>query len=190
LKNDIKNKYVKKKAKGSFYKDVAFRSDKGDWETPYWLFEILNFYFDFDWDVCADHENALCENYFTKEFSCFENDWSCINYMNPPYGRGIDLFVERAYRQYKDLGNVTVALLPARTDTKYFHNFIYDKAEIIFIKGRLKFGGGKSYKEQGVPPANAPFPSMLVGWGVNPVTFDQLKEEINGNRKQIELELE
>ena len=70
-----------KKAEGRFYQDVAFRSEKDDWHTPYKLFELLDSYYDFECDVCADDENALCDNYFTKEFSCLTNDWYCFNYM-------------------------------------------------------------------------------------------------------------
>jgi site-specific DNA-methyltransferase (adenine-specific) len=74
--------------------------------------------------------------------------------MNPPYGRVIGKWVEKAYNSAQD-GATVVALLPARTDTKWFHDYIYGKAEIRFIRGRLRFGGCKN---------PAPFPSMLVIW--------------------------
>ena len=64
-----------KKAKGRFYQDVAFRSEKDDWHTPYELYETINSYFNFECDVCANDDNALCDNYFTKEFSCLTNEW-------------------------------------------------------------------------------------------------------------------
>jgi phage N-6-adenine-methyltransferase len=168
----------KGKAKGRFYQDVAFRSEKDDWETPYSLFEKINHLFDFDCDVCADQYNALCDNYFTKEFSCLANSWYNLNYMNPPYGRGMDKFIKKAYIEYIDFGKMTIALVPSRTDTKWFHNYIYNKAEIIFVKGRITF-----YTTDGRMPNAAPFPSMIVGWGVNKATFRELEEEINGNTK-------
>ena len=74
-------------------------------------------------------------------------------FCNPPYGRAINAWVEKAYNESKKDNTLIVMLLPARTDTKWFHNFIYHKAEIRFIKGRLKFGGSKG---------DAPFPSMLA----------------------------
>jgi len=149
-----------------------FTSDKDDWQTPLDLFELLSDYYNFDCDVCADDNNALCENYFTKENSCLTADWYGMNFMNPPYGRDIIKFVSKAHHQYDMLGNVTIGLLPARTDTKWFHNYIYDQAEIIFIKGRLKFRGGKLLQP-------APFPSMIVGWGVNQLLFQEIKHHIN-----------
>jgi len=149
-----------------------FTSKKSDWQTPLELFEILNHYYNFDCDVCADDNNALCEDYFTKERSCLTADWYGMNFMNPPYGRDIIKFVSKAHHQYDMLENKTIALLPARTDTKWFHNYIYDQAEIIFIKGRLKFRGGKFLQP-------APFPSMIVGWGVDPILFQEIKHHIN-----------
>ena len=73
-------------------------------------------------------------------------------YCNPPYGREISKWVEKAYSENKK-GVLVVLLLPARTDTKWFHEYIYKKHEIRFIKGRLKFNDGKK---------SAPFPSMVV----------------------------
>lgn len=140
-----------------FYKDLAFRSELQNWRTPDWLFETLNAYFKFDCDVCANDSNYLCENYYTSENSCFDNPWGKINFMNPPYSRGMNKFIERAYLQWKDHNRMTVALLPSRTDTKWFHDYIYGKAHIFFMRGRLRFND---------QPNPAPFPSMIVFWGV------------------------
>ena len=74
-------------------------------------------------------------------------------FCNPPYGRGIGKWVEKAYMESQKPNTLVVMLIPARTDTKWFHEFIYGKAEVRFVKGRLKFGGSKG---------NAPFPSMIV----------------------------
>ena len=74
-------------------------------------------------------------------------------FCNPPYGRGIGDWVKKSYEESKQPETVVVMLLPARTDTRWFHDYIYGKAEIRFVKGRLRFGGCKNA---------APFPSMVV----------------------------
>lgn len=120
-------------------------------ETPQDFFDELNKEFRFTLDPCATEENHKCEKYYTKE-----QDWlkqsrdNEIVYCNPPYWREIG---KRVQKWYFAGGGIVVMLLPARTDTKRFHEFIYKKAEIRFIKGRLKFGNSKN---------SAPFPSMLV----------------------------
>ena len=127
-------------------------SNKDDWETPQDLFNRLDEEFYFTLDVCASDTNYKCKEYITKEEDGLATDWgkeTC--WMNPPYGRQITKWVEKAYGSKA----MVVALLPARTDTKWFHDFIYNKAEIRFIKGRLKFSGSKN---------SAPFPSMIVIW--------------------------
>ena len=126
-----------------------FTSNTDKWETPQDFFDRLNEEFCFDLDVCALPENAKCEKYFTPDVDGLKQEWTGTVWCNPPYGRRIGLWVEKAYK-----ANCTVVmLLPARTDTKWFHEYIYGKAEIRFIKGRLKFGGSNNA---------APFPSMVV----------------------------
>ena len=133
--------------------DAAFSSKTDDWATPQQTFNELDNEFNFTLDPCASHQNAKCEKYFTKEDDGLSQDWSNeIVFMNPPYGREIGKWVEKAYRESLK-GAVVVCLIPARTDTKYWHNFIFPYAEIRFIKGRLKFGGSKN---------SAPFPSAIV----------------------------
>ena len=133
--------------------DAAFSSKSNDWATPHQTFNELDNEFNFTLDPCASQENAKCEKYFTKEDDGLSQDWSNeIVFMNPPYGREIGKWVEKAYRESLK-GAVVVCLIPARTDTKYWHNFIFPYAEIRFIKGRLKFGGSKN---------SAPFPSAIV----------------------------
>lgn len=127
-----------------------FTSTTDLWETPQDLFSELNKEFGFTLDPCSTHENAKCKKHFTKENDGLSQDWSKdIVFMNPPYGREIGKWVEKAYNS----NTTVVCLLPARTDTKWFHNYIYHHAEIRFIKGRLKFGNSKN---------SAPFPSMIV----------------------------
>ena len=131
-----------------------FTSKTPEWETPQDFFDKVNEEFNFGIDVCANKENTKCSHYFNKETDALKQDWSLEEYgywkwMNPPYGRVIKDWIKKASEERK-----VVALLPARTDTRYFHDYIYKKpnVEIRFIKGRLKFGGSKN---------SAPFPSML-----------------------------
>lgn len=129
-----------------------FTSNNDSWETPKELFNELNKEFNFDVDLCASDQNHLCDKYFTKDNSCLDKSLFLHNiFCNPPYGRTIYKYVKKCFELSKE--NLVVMLLPARTDTRWFHEFIYNKSEIRFIKGRLKFGNAKN---------SAPFPSMIV----------------------------
>lgn len=132
-----------------------FSSSTDLWATPQDFFDRLNAEFDFDIDVCASPENAKCERYFTKEQDGLSQSWGggITCWCNPPYGREVGKWVQKAYLSSKNEGSTVVMLLPARTDTKWFHEYIYNQSEIRFIKGRLKFGGSAN---------SAPFPSMVV----------------------------
>lgn len=131
-----------------------FSSKTDLWATPQDFFNRLNDEFCFDVDVCASPENAKCDIFFTKEQDGLSQSWGKnICWCNPPYGREIGKWVKKAYISSEDEGSTVVMLLPARTDTKWFHEYIYNKSEIRFIKGRLKFGDSKN---------SAPFPSMVV----------------------------
>lgn len=145
---------VEKSVKGYAKMDtrVMFSSNTDLWETPHEFFEELNEEFNFTLDVCALPENTKCANYYTPEENGLSNPWTGVCWCNPPYGREIGKWVKRAYDQTLQ-GTTTVMLLPARTDTRWFHNYILGKAEIRFVKGRLKFGNSKN---------SAPFPSMVV----------------------------
>lgn len=133
---------------------VLFSSKNDDWETPQKLFDELNKEFRFTLDVAACTENAKCINYYTKEIDGLSQKWEGVIWCNPPYGRKIGEWVKKAYLSVSTKCTV-VMLLPARTDTKWFHDYIYKnkQAEIRFIRGRLKFGQAKNA---------APFPSMIV----------------------------
>jgi len=138
---------------------VHYSSKKQDWGTPQALFDQLNKkYGPFDLDVCADRFNSKCTNLISEETDCLRVPWLRCGvrkvWMNPPYGRGIGKFIKRAYEQSQE-GLLVVCLLPARTDTKWFHDYC-TKGKIEFLKGRLKFGGAKN---------SAPFPSMVVVFG-------------------------
>lgn len=131
--------------------NVHFTSKSDEWETPQDLFEKLNSEFAFNLDPCATSKNAKCEEFYTKKYNGLEKRWFGNIFMNPPYGREIGKWIKKAYIESK-YGSTVVCLLPARTDTKWFHEYCL-KGEIRFIKGRLKFGGSKN---------SAPFPSMIV----------------------------
>ena len=137
-------------------KQVMFSSKSDCWETPQDLFDKLNRQYKFNLDVCALEENAKCKDYFTPEIDGLAQEWHGVCWMNPPYGREIVKWIKKAYEEAMRKGNCTVvALLPARTDTKWFHEYIYEMngVSVEFIKGRLKFGGATN---------SAPFPSMIV----------------------------
>jgi phage N-6-adenine-methyltransferase len=132
--------------------DTLWASDRQDWETPAYLFRALDAEFHFTLDVCALPHNAKCARYFTPEQNGLAQDWGHeVCWCNPPY----DDVTEWARKCWlASLGGATVVLLAfSRTDTKWFHNFVYGKAELRFIKGRVKFVGAKS---------GAPAPSMLA----------------------------
>lgn len=132
-------------------------SEDMTWETPQDFFDELNKEFNFTLDPCATKETAKCKKYYTKETDGLSKDWSGeVVFCNPPYGREIKHWVKKCSEEGKKSDTTVVMLIPARTDTIYFHEFIYNKTEIRFIKGRLKFGG----KQKG--SGSAPFPSMIV----------------------------
>ena len=131
-----------------------FSSKTDLWSTPNDFFDKLNDEFHFTLDPCSTHENAKCYKHFTEEENGLLQDWGNeVVFCNPPYGRQIKYWVKKAYEESQKDNTTVVMLIPARTDTVYFHEYIYHKAEIRFIKGRLKFGNAKN---------SAPFPSMVV----------------------------
>jgi site-specific DNA-methyltransferase (adenine-specific) len=161
---------------------VHYSSKSVIWSTPPDFFKSQDAKFGFTLDVCALPENAKCKKFFTPEIDGLKQEWSGVCWMNPPYGEpehpckpnckkkicekrgyhnteyipGISDWVMKAYREASLLKRCTVVgLLPARTDTYWFHNFIYRQADVQFIQGRLKFGGSSNA---------APFPSMIVIW--------------------------
>ena len=134
--------------------EVHYSSKSNEWATPQKLFDELNEEFNFTLDPCATDENAKCNKHFTIEDDGLSKDWSKdVVFMNPPYGREIKKWIKKAYEESLN-GATVVCLIPARTDTTYWHDFIFDKADDIrFLIGRLKFGNSKN---------SAPFPSAIV----------------------------
>jgi phage N-6-adenine-methyltransferase len=129
--------------------NALYSSATDDWATPQAFFDEWNSYFDFDLDACADDHNAKCANYYTKEDDALKQPWSGRVWMNPPYGREIEQWMHKAYNCGAE---VVVCLVPARTDTKWWHNYA-KKGDVFFLKGRLKFGKATT---------SAPFPSAIV----------------------------
>lgn len=127
-----------------------FTSNTDEWATPQELFDKLDEEFHFDLDVCASKENAKCKRFFTKEQDGLKQKWGGYTvFCNPPYGRKIKDWVKKCAQHE----GTAVMLLPARTDTAWFHDYILGKGEIRFIRRRIHFGGSKY---------DAPFPSMIV----------------------------
>lgn len=135
-----------------------FTSDKCEWETPQDFFERLNVEFQFDLDVCALPENAKCPQYFTPEDDGLRQEWRGVCWMNPPYGREIGEWIQKAYESAQ-AGATVVCLIPSRTDTAWWHDYCMKASEIRFVRKRIKFGGSA---------INAPFPSAVVIFTPNP----------------------
>lgn len=149
-------------------------SEKMDWRTPKDFFRELDQEFHFRLDAAASPENAKCECYFTPEMNGLSQHWSGYGavFCNPPYGREIGKWVKKAYEEFVRGGETIVLLIPARTDTSYFHDYIYGKAEIRFIRGRLKFED-----ENGAAMNPAPFPSMVVIYKSRQTRYPILDEQ-------------
>lgn len=129
-----------------------FSSKKTDWETPEELYKKLDSEFHFNIDVCALPKNTKNENYYTPEMDGLKQEWNGSCWMNPPYGPETKVWIKKAYEESLN-GATVVCLIPARTDTKYWHEYCMKAHEIRFIKGRLKFVGAKD---------PAPFPSAII----------------------------
>lgn len=134
-----------------------FSSNSSEWETPQDLFDSLNRQFHFSLDACATPQNAKCQKFYSIIDDGLAQPWESVTWCNPPYGRDIINWVEKAYTECMSNGAASVLLLPARTDTRWFHDYIYrHEAQHIyfeFLRGRLKFGDSQN---------SAPFPSMVV----------------------------
>lgn len=123
-------------------------------ETPKYLFDKISSIFNFSLDVCALPENAKCENYYTPKDDGLSKPWMGGVWCNPPYGREISSWVKKAYEEsQKEYNSFVLMLLPARTDTKWWWDWVQGKATLFFIKGRVKFGDHN---------VGAPFPSVLA----------------------------
>lgn len=143
---------------------VLVSSKKMDWETPKKFFEALDQEFHFVLDAAATEKNAKCDKYFTPEQDGLKQSWNVGGsvYCNPPYGRNTGKWVQKAWEEAQN-GVTIVLLIPARTDTKYFHKYIFGHAKVVFLPGRLCFETeGKPMIDAKGRAAIAPFPSALV----------------------------
>lgn len=143
---------------------LLFSHKSDEWETPQTLFNELNSEFDFTLDVCATDKNKKCENYYINHptDNALTLDWGVRNWCNPPYSK-VKEFLRKAIEEQAK-GKLTCVLIPARTDTRYFHDYCYNKpnVEIRFLKGRLKFISPDGSLIRKGASNSAPFPSMIV----------------------------
>lgn len=138
---------------------ALFSSANMNWSTPQDFFDRLNEEFHFTLDAAATHKSAKCKKYFTPQDDGLKQPWNAGGgavFCNPPYGKDICNWVRKAYEE-SQRGTTVVLLIPSRTDTAYFHDYIYGKAELRFVRGRLKFTD-----ESGMPGGSSPFPSLVV----------------------------
>lgn len=134
-----------------------FTSASEQWATPLDVYEPLHAEFGFTLDVCADRHNAKCDRYFTVQQDGLSQDWgrhTC--WMNPPYGRGISLWMEKAFKSSR-FGATVVCLIPARSDTRWWHQWVEGADEVRHLQGRVRF-----VHPQNGDTNSAPFPSALV----------------------------
>lgn len=131
---------------------VHFSSKTDLHATPQEFFDKLHNEFGFQVDVCALPENAKCQTYYTPQINGLAQEWQGVCWMNPPYGRTISQWMKKAWEASLN-GATVVCLVPARTDTAWWHEYAMKAKEIRFIRGRLKFGSAKN---------GAPFPSAVV----------------------------
>lgn len=132
-----------------------YTSRTEEWATPVKVFEELDREFHFTLDPCSSPLNYKCEKHYTIEDDGLMQDWGGETvFCNPPYGKAMRNWVAKCALEAGKPGTTVVMLIPARTDTSYFHDYIYHKAdEIRFLRGRFHFNDGKN---------PAPFPSMIV----------------------------
>lgn len=142
--------------------EALLSSKNMSWCTPVAFFKELDQEFHFDLDPAASDKSAKCANYFTPADDGLKRDWGgCCVFCNPPYGRNINEWVRKGYEESQKPGTTVVMLIPARTDTSYYHDYIFGgKAdEVRFLRGRLKFTD-----EDGNAKDAAPFPSAVIVW--------------------------
>jgi len=132
-----------------------FTSLSNEWATPQEFFDKLDTEFHFNLDPCATSKNAKCSRYFTQADDGLARDWDGSRvFVNPPYGHEISKWVRKSWEE-SQRGCLVVMLIPARTDTRYWHDYVMKADEIRFIRGRLYFNVGER-------TGRAPFPSAVV----------------------------
>jgi phage N-6-adenine-methyltransferase len=140
--------------RSQFWSGPGFSSATDLWSTPQSFFDSCNRIFHFDCDVCALPSSTKCAKYFTPEDDGLKQEWTGTCWTNPPYGRDIGKWMRKAWKS-SEQGATVVCLVPARTDTRWWHDYA-TKGEVLLLRGRLKFGDAET---------SAPFPSALVVFG-------------------------
>lgn len=142
---------------------IHFSNKSDEWGTPQDLFDSLSSEFGgFDVDVAANKDNKKCERFYSIEENALIREWGLRNWCNPPYSL-VKEFCRKAIEEQKK-GKLTCMLIPARTDTKFFHDYCYNKPniEVRFLKGRIKFISADGSLLRKGASNSAPFPSMIV----------------------------
>ena len=148
---------------------ALFSSATDEWETPDWLYSVLDREFGFTLDPCSTDRNAKCTFHFTRHDDGLIRDWGDnVVFMNPPYGRAIGEWMKKASEASR-LGATAVCLVPARTDTKWWHQYAM-KGEVRLLCGRIRFVGGSF---------SAPFPSAIVVF--RPPAFKLKSDDLRGH---------
>ena len=151
------------------FNNALFSTKDNTWETPIDFFNKLNDVFKFDVDVCANDDTAKCSKYYTVKEDGLSQEWYGNCWMNPPYNREQISWLHKASNEVDKNASLVACLVPARPDTRVWHDIIFKKSvAICFIKGRLKFGDSTS---------SAPFPSALIIFGKE--LNNKLKEVLN-----------
>lgn len=154
---------------------AAFMSEKQDWATPQAFFDYWNETYQFTLDAAASHDNAKCDRYFTEDDDALTKDWDGVVWCNPPYGHGIGKWVRKGYEESQK-GATVVMLIPARTETQWWHSYVMKADHIVLIRGRMRFGDST---------INAPFPSCVVIFNspksiiTQFSTMDRILDEVN-----------
>lgn len=158
---------------------AVFSTGNEEWTTPRWLFDQLDAEFHFTLDAAATDDNHLCREYFTKTHDALQYAWMDRFYLNPPYSRYVGRWVQYAWEQVYLHRNtdVGVLLIAARTDTRWFHDYAWNGAEVRLVKGRLHYGNS---------PNAATFPSAGLVFDhrkIHPVVFSRIEQPIGRNRR-------
>lgn len=140
------------------FNKVMFSSQRLDWQTPKALYDELDKEFAFDFDPCP-HDPI---------FDGLSISWGQSNFCNPPYGREIGKWIKKGFGEWQKWKGI-VFLIPSRTDTLWWHEYVMKADEIRFVKGRLKFGDATN---------SAPFPSAIVIYKKREVSKDEVKDEV------------
>lgn len=142
------------------------------WETPSALFDQLNREFHFTADLAASAANTKVKDYFFGPGSPFAEDALSVSwrhlcgYLNPPYGRELGDWVRKAYEETRNRFTTVVMLIPSRTDTGFWHNYVTRADDVRFVRGRIVFElDGKPILDKNGKPQSAPFPSAIVVFG-------------------------